>query len=261
MSKPQAPAVAHRTLRAHAHCAPAALTQLPLPLGVAPISLDDLLGEQNAPVLAALRAGINQPRALWVHGSQGSGKTHLLRAYAGLLAEHAQSVRLIDAKLGLEPDLLESTLGLDSILIDGVHAWAGPAQAELRLFQLINRHVHDQQKLLVLSANAPALSLPWQLQDLRSRLTQCSSFGLTLLHEDDLVRALRARAAAHGAELDDAVCAWMLSHYSRDPGTLLNMIEPMERAAMAEKRRLTLPFVRSYLRSHAQSGPAASQHA
>jgi DnaA family protein len=65
--------------------------------------------------------------------------------------------------------------------------------------------------------------------------------------------ALMLRAKVRGFELPEDVARWLQRRYSRDMGTLYQLLDTLDSAALVAQRRLTLPFIRSVLLAHAQS--------
>jgi DnaA family protein len=59
---------------------------------------------------------------------------------------------------------------------------------------------------------------------------------------------LREQAAARGIELDDVVLDWLFAHHARDLGTLLDLLDTLDRASLAAQRRVTVPFLRNLLK-------------
>uniref|UniRef100_A0A0S6YZH7 Hda lid domain-containing protein n=1 Tax=Mizugakiibacter sediminis TaxID=1475481 RepID=A0A0S6YZH7_9GAMM len=58
---------------------------------------------------------------------------------------------------------------------------------------------------------------------------------------------LRARAAARGIELDDAVLDWLFARHARDLGALTALLDRLDSASLAAQRRITVPFLRELL--------------
>jgi DnaA family protein len=58
---------------------------------------------------------------------------------------------------------------------------------------------------------------------------------------------LRERARARGIDLDDAALDWLFTRRKRDIPSLLALLDGIDAASLAAKRRITLPFLRSLL--------------
>ena len=230
--------------------------QLPLALGLRPsLSLADFVAGPNAQPLAALEAMIDgggQPQ-IFLGGGPASGKTHLLVGACGAWdgAEAAGrrpgTVYLsLHAHADYRPELLEGLEGHGLIAIDDLQAIAGRDDWEQALFILYNRARAAGCRLLLAADRGPA-AVPIGLPDLRSRLTWGLSFQLQPLADRDKLQVLQRHAARRGLTLPDEAGRYILDRHSRDLPSLLHLLEGLDRASLAEQRRLTLPFVRDQL--------------
>jgi DnaA family protein len=86
------------------------------------------------------------------------------------------------------------------------------------------------------------------LPDLRSRLGACQQALLKPLDDAERRAVLRQQAATRGIELDDTVLDWLFNRYARDLGALLDLLERIDQASLAAQRRITVPFLRGFLR-------------
>ncbi|MGB6143015.1 MAG: DnaA regulatory inactivator Hda, partial [Rhodanobacter sp.] len=94
-----------------------------------------------------------------------------------------------------------------------------------------------------------------ELPDLRSRLGACTQFALKPLDDDERRAVLKAQASSRGIELDDSVLDWLFARYARDLGALLDLLDKLDAASLAAQRRVTIPFLRDFLR---EGGAGAS---
>jgi DnaA family protein len=216
--------------------------QLPLSvlLPQAP-TLDNFFAGPNADAVTAVRALARReaPSQVLVTGGPGSGKSHLLQGAAAAAGEGAHYASLRDA----DPrELLEvAWLALD----DADDALSTDAGA-IPLLRLIDARRAAGRPLL-LAAQAPPTRLPTALADLRTRLSAMLVLALKPLRDADRRELLRAHARERGLTLPDEVANWLLGHFSRDAGTLLGVLEELDRAALSAQRRLTLPFAQTVL--------------
>ena len=67
------------------------------------------------------------------------------------------------------------------------------------------------------------------------------------LDESERRELVRDRAAARGIEFDDAVLDWLFIHQARDLASLNELLDRIDTAALAAKRRVTVPFLRQLL--------------
>lgn len=209
---------------------------------------------ENAPAVAAIKRLAECAEAPWVylHGSVGSGRSHLL--IAACHAALAAGRRVQYLPLGAIDDrtaALRGVAGSELLALDDLHAIAGHAKAEHALFDLYNQARAEGSSMLF-AANAIPTQLNLQLPDLRSRLGSCTQFALKPLSDTARREVLKAEAAARGMSLDEPVLDWLFARYARDLGALLELLEKLDQASLAAQRRITVPFLRELLRAGAE---------
>ena len=85
------------------------------------------------------------------------------------------------------------------------------------------------------------------MPDLRSRLSQCAQLLLSPLDDAGRRDVLRERAQRRGLVLEEAAIEWLLTRTDRDLGSLVTLLDQLDRASLAAQRRITVPFLRSVL--------------
>lgn len=205
----------------------------------------------SAAAMAALQRAAAEPGAPWVFlaGPAASGKTHLLAAACQDASDAGRRVQYLSLRTlrGPTERALRGLGGCPLLALDDVDAISGQREAEHALFDLYNRCRAEGTTLLFAARQAPA-QLALDLPDLRSRLGACTLAVLRPLDEVQRRHVLRTRAQARGIELDDAVLDWLFLHHARDLGTLGEVLDTMDRASLAAKRRVTVPFLRTLLK-------------
>ena len=114
------------------------------------------------------------------------------------------------------------------------------------MFHCFNRLQDSGCQLLVASRHNPA-TLKIQLADLRSRLATGLIYQLESLDDSAKQRVMIVQSRARGLEMPLEVAQYLLRHHSRDLGELMHFLHALDKASMAAKRRLTIPFVRQIL--------------
>lgn len=223
--------------------------QLPLALRYPPDQrLDAWVGDDPGLVsmLQAFAHGQGQP-ALYLEGAAGTGKTHLALAVcaAAEQAGHA-AIYLPLARLGQRAADALAIGEAHLVALDGLQHLAGDRIAETALFDLHNR-IGDAGGRLLYAADAGPDALPLVLPDLRSRLAQCVRVPLSLPDDGIRRRVLASRALRRGLVLEDAAIDWLLRRADRDLASLTDLLERIDRAALAAQRRVTVPFLRQWL--------------
>jgi DnaA family protein len=226
--------------------------QLPLALGMqqAP-SLDDFVVGRNQAVIDALGRALDGrgESMLYLFGPVGCGRTHLLLGQCA--AAERRGLRCaylpLGERVGLSPAMLEDLEALDLVAIDDVQQIAADIPWEQGLFALFNR-CRDLGTQMLFSADRGPATLPLQLADLRSRL----AWGLTLsvhpLDDAGRLELLQSLAVRRALQLPDEVARYLLDRSARHPKDLEDVVDRLDRASLAEGRRLTIPFVREVLR-------------
>jgi DnaA regulatory inactivator Hda len=177
--------------------------------------------------------------ALVVHGPPGCGKTHLAHVWAA----RAGAIHLPAATIGGDPSaiLADRTACVIERPDHGVD--------EVALFHLYNTLVERRGSMLI-TAESPPSRWPIALPDLRSRLTAAAAVAVGL-PDDELLGAVIVKLFAdRQIQLDQDVLSWLLKRLERSFAAARRAVTAIDEAALAERRRITIPFVRDVLRAH-----------
>jgi DnaA-homolog protein len=190
-------------------------------------------------------------RLVFLHGADGCGKTHLLQAVCHEAAARGRSCAYLPLEELRERDpaaVLDGLDRLDLLALDDLQTVSAQPTWARALFGLINRVRERDGQLLVAARTAPD-GLDCGLPDLVSRLAWGPVFRLDQPGDLELKAILKKRAELRGLQLGDAVAEYLLRHECRDLEFLLTLLDRLDLAALAEQRRLTIPFIRSQLRA------------
>ena len=223
-------------------------SQLALPLKLQDHAVFDSFWPTGNDTLVAYLAELattgNGP-GCWIWGAAATGKTHLLQAVCekpGDRAVYVPLAMLADAG----PKILDGLFSRQYVCIDDVHLVAGNADWELALFNLYNELAATGGSM-VASAIAAPRECHFNLADLASRFSLLPAFHLVALDEVERVKALQLRARHRGLDLPDDTANYLLNRSKRDMATLYALLDQLDTAALAAKRRLTIPFVKETL--------------
>ena len=214
------------------------------------------IGFTRGPSLASFLAGPNE--AAWKHlqlwagnptrspvptylwGAPGSGKTHLLKAVQESLREQGATCGWLDATMAEPPAFDER--------------WAVVLMDDVQQYNAVQQHAafswFVQAQALQRGVLAAGLAPPAQLQlreDLRTRLGWGHVFALHVLSEPERRAVLRQAADARGVFLSDEVMDFILHRFSRDLGSLLQLLEHLDVYALQTQRAITIPLIKSML--------------
>jgi len=189
----------------------------------------------------------------WLCGPRGAGKTHLLQAVCAAASARMRAGYVPLAQVApLGVGVLEGLPQLDCLCLDDLDAVAGQGEWERAIFGLL-RELEDCGGRLVVAAAAPPALLQWALADLGSRCAAGAVLPLRVLDEAEQQVALKLRAKLRGVELPDETLQWLLRRFPRDMGSLYELLDTLDEAALVAQRRLTIPFIREVLSSTARA--------
>jgi len=201
-----------------------------------PPTLDNFSPGKNGASLKALREALEGgERFVFLWGPGGSGKTHLLRAFAGT-RRAAAYMRASNADWS-------RASGLELAAVDDVASLDDSGQ--IALFDLCNR-LRLSGGALAASGEAPPARLALRA-DLRSRLASGIVLQLHPLSDEDKAAALYAHAAGRGIALDGELIRYLLTHFDRDMGTQIAALDAVDRYSLQRKRPITLPLLKEAL--------------
>jgi DnaA family protein len=205
-----------------------------------------------------LAAGARE--TLWLWGSSGCGKSHLLQAAcraADLGGRRAMYIEL-DRDGGVHPEILNGLEAIELLALDQIERVAGEPHWEQRLFGVLNAFLGRQGSLLLAARLAPGaagLALP----DLASRAGGAVIYRLESLGDADQISALVGHARARGLELDKPAAEYLLHRVTRDMTGLAQWLERLDRASLIAQRKLTIPFIRELLVAESSGGECCEE--
>jgi DnaA-homolog protein len=199
--------------------------------------------------LQALAAGTATGVA-WLSGAAGAGKSHLLQAACALAARRGVTAAYLPLRqlLPLGPEALSGWQQAQLVAIDEIESVAGQLMWEQGLFTLY-RESQERGAALVGAATEPPARLPFALPDLASRFAAATLLPLRALGEAEQREALRLRAHARGLDLPEETALYLQRRFPRNLPTLYQLLDTIDDAALQAQRRLTVPFIRSVLKS------------
>ena len=185
-------------------------------------------------------APTRSPVATYFWGAAGCGKSHLLKAAREALREQGARVGWLDASVFNASEFSESWA---AVMLDDVHLYTA-AQQHTAFNWFVNAQTH--QRPVLATGDCAPVDLKLR-DDLRTRLGWGHVLGLDLLSEAQTRDVLRQAADARGLVLSDEVMDFTLRRFSRDLGSLMQLLDAMDRYALQTQRALTIPLVKSML--------------
>ena len=200
-------------------------------------STDLILTVANAEAFTWLGSSHAWPnRRLSLYGPEGSGKTHLLHAFA-----ERNSANLI---LGETLRHLPNVLRNQTLAIDDADTVPEPET----LLHLLNAAAEARIPVL-LAGRTPPAHWPISLPDLTSRLRATTAVALGQ-PDDALLRALLARLLAERQlRVDPAIHDYLLARLPRHGGALREAACRLDRLSLASGRAVTRAMAAEVLKS------------
>ena len=189
-----------------------------------PPTLENFICSHNAEALHSLKmalTGDQTARFIYLWGTTGSGKSHLLQACNHMASKH---------------DLPLST-------VDDVHLLDDKAQIEL--FNYFNA-LRASGGFLICSGNAAPSQMGLR-DDLATRLAWGLVYQLYPLSDEEKAQALKQHATARGMRLPDEVVDYCLRYLRRDLPTLMAILDALDLWSLTEKKPVTVPMLKKLL--------------
>lgn len=191
---------------------------------------------------------LHQKGSVYLWGSSSCGLSHLLQAVcqkATALQKTVMYLPLKEAHL-YTTEILMNVEQMDVVCVDDIDTVLGQIKWEEALFDAYNR-LRENHKLWLCSAKTSVRGLNCLLADLQSRLSWGQVFHIEMLSENEKIAALQLRAKERGMIVSEEVIHFLLTHYQRDLGALLSLLERLDDASLVQKKRITVPFVKEIL--------------
>ena len=228
------------------------MKQIALDIGLASApSFENFFAGPNEAALRHLQlwAGnsLRSPVPTYLWGVAGSGKSHLLKAFAEVLCDQGATVGWIDASVLEPPEFDERWV---AVLMDDCHLYTAVQQQAAFNWFVNAMSAADGQPRCVLAAGAlPPADLALR-EDLRTRLGWGHIFALHALTDAERRAVLRQESDARGIFLGDEAMDFILSRFSRDLGNLMQLLDQLDGYSLQTQRAITIPLIKSMLDNH-----------
>jgi DnaA family protein len=204
-------------------------------------------GDNEEVVNHLKKIGLNQELFIYLWGQEGTGKTHLIQACNQAENKREKSCFFFAFEKELpSPSLLDGLEKLDLVCFDNIESIAGNKEWEHAFFNFFNLH-RDNNHYLLLSAHCPPKFLPIQLADLKTRMNWGLTLKLKTLSDEQQLNALIFKAHDLGFKIPLKVGKFLMTHYARDLPSIWKLLDKIEHATLAEKRKITIPFLKKIM--------------
>ena len=205
---------------------------------------DFFVSDSNQRAVDAIEDWANWPLGkLLLIGPVGAGKSHLARIWAEL-----SGATVVQASDLLRQDLEQ--ISTNAVCVENADKIARDVPAQEAFFHLHNLQAEAGQSLLITGRSEPQL---WglTLADIESRIQAAQLVRLNEPDDGLLAAVLIKQFEDCQIAIDPKVVHFLLGRMDRSFGAVRKIVADLDREALAQRRSITVPFVRGVLDSGA----------
>jgi DnaA family protein len=211
---------------------------------------EDYLPGENALAVGTLRhvlAKLND-HLVYLWGAPGVGVSHLLQAAIhdvqsqGLNAVYLPLSECLD--YGVEA--LEGLDECDAVGLDDIDLITSDDNWQEAIFHFYNR-MRDSGKLILVGGRSSPLHSDFSLADLKSRLSSGLTLNLVSMTDEERVDWLVWKGRRRGLVIEKDVAEFLINRHNQNMSELVATFDVLDSASLAEKRRITIPFLKKVL--------------
>ncbi len=212
--------------------------------------LESFLTGENEALIKLIKQITNKEtnHTLYLWSDSGTGKSHLLQAACKQAAESELHVAYIPLNQldELSAEMLHDLGELDLVCIDDVEEVIGQIEWQQGLTWLYNE-LKDNEHSLIISGHTSPASSKLELDDLKSRLSSDQVIQIKSPNDELKVEILKQKANERSFELSDEVIEFLIRRVDRNLTSLIEVLDKIDHASLAEKRKITIPFVKGLI--------------
>ncbi|MEK9993346.1 MAG: DnaA/Hda family protein [Hydrogenophilales bacterium] len=177
---------------------------------------------------------------IYLWGPSAVGKTHILIATIKKFLNLNKEV--IDLSFIDDNDTFD--LGsIDLFFLDDIDRADGKIQNNL--FNIFNMSENENAAIFITGSLPPnQMSLR---PDLRTRISQCLVLNLKELEDEEKKDVLLKRSYFMGINLKLEIIDYLVKNYNRNMHELIKLIEKIDKESIIQKKRITIPFIKSFM--------------
>ena len=196
---------------------------------------------------------------LFVFGSTGVGKTHLLQAIGIRMKEQNPRARVLyltarvfenqystAVRQNKVPDFINFYQSIDVLLLDDIQDFAGKVGTQNTFFHIFN-HLHQHQRQLVMSSDCRPSDMDGMIPRLISRFKWGMTVELEKPDYDLRMSVLRMRAAQDGLTISPEVLDFIASHVTDSIRELEGIVVSLLAHATMLNRDITIDLARTVI--------------
>lgn len=210
-------------------------------------TFNDFFAGENQPIIEQLKQCVqgNGEQKIFLCGKPGQGKSHLLQACCHYAQHNEKQSFYFDlARYARhQAAILQGIDTYDVVCLDNVDTIIGHKRWEQALDELMKCHCEKGHQLILSS-----MYLPNHLDIKNTQLKEHLNWGLILqlktLIDTNNIDALIFKADLMGFEISPQVGRFLVIQHQTELHELWDLLEEIDRASLAAKRKLTVPFLK-----------------
>jgi DnaA-homolog protein len=212
--------------------------------------LDSFITGDNQELVALIKLITNKEKnhRLYIWGESGTGKSHLLQAACKAATDNNLQVAYIPLKQisELSAEMLHDLGELDLVCVDDLESVIGQIEWQQGLTWLYNE-LRDNNHSMIISGNKTPTTIELEVEDLKSRLGWDQVVQIQSPSDELKIEILKQKANARSFELSDEVIEFLIRRVDRSLSSLIEILDKIDHASLAEKRKITIPFVKELI--------------
>lgn len=177
---------------------------------------------------------------IYLWGPSAVGKTHILIATIKKFLNLNKEV--IDLSFIDDNDTFD--LGsIDLFFLDDIDRADGKIQNNL--FNIFNMSENENAAIFI-TGNLPPNQMSLR-PDLRTRISQCLVLNLKELEDEEKKDVLLKRSYFMGINMKLEIIDYLVKNYNRNMHELIKLIEIIDKESIIQKKRITIPFIKSFM--------------
>ncbi len=188
---------------------------------------------------------------VYIWGNTGSGKSHLLQTICHQYDKKLSSIYLpLSLADTIPPSSLDNLEQQHIVTLDDIHLIRGRHDWEEAIFHLYNRIRDKKDTLLIIAGNLAPNQIALKLPDLVSRLQWGMSWQLKEPSDEIKLQIIMQSAVKKGFYIPETVGQYLLSHYSRNLNTQMEILDILDNSSLqAQRRTISIPFIKECLKN------------
>lgn len=196
---------------------------------------------------------------LFVFGSTGVGKTHLIQAIGVKLKENYPHLRVLYLTAPIferqysaatlqnkSNDFISFYQSIDVLILDDIQEFAGKQKTQNTFYHIFN-HLHQNQKQLIMSSDRRPVDMDGMVPRLISRFKWGMTVELAKPDYELRCQVLRSKAERDGVELPDDVVAFIAKNVTDSIRDLEGVVVSLLAHATMLNQDISLDLARSVL--------------